>query len=1055
MKILKLIFENINSYEGEVTIDFTDPGFLRGNNQFVVCGPMGSGKSTILDAISLALYGSTDRLGRLTTTSANTSDELINKHSGYCRAEVIYSCSKGVFDSVFELRKAHGKTDGKVQAPECALYEMIQGERGKSLLDGQTTDALKKKTEEIIGLSYEQFIRCILIPQGEFDRFLTSNEREKAGILAKLSHTEHYKEAAAILNEKASSLNTKYINLKGERDAIPVMTEDDRNDCKDKIEEIQKKDAELTRAITEIQNMIDQLNRLKNADEAYHKAEKDIEEVKAGEAEHGRNKEELDKARKAEECSVAYQSLQDCDDDLKKNQEQLKAAEEQLAVYTSKKGIAETEAKRFAEEYTRKKDEREKQKDIWAKVRSLDKDLSVAKNDRNTKEKAFTGSDQEYKEKKAEHSRLESELRAKEDRVKELSGYLEENKADADLGEILAVYHEKKAAWREANTQLEQAKKALKTDQEQKDELQKKITELEKEKTSIEEALRDLVNSKYLLVAGILRKDLKPGKTCPVCGKEYASADDAAHEMKPHTHQQAEEISGEERKAAEDISGLNEQLEEKAKAINETNSILQSVITKTESDRQSIDRENAALSGILKDVNAMLLPWNKTVDEQTSEEAFAKIGDDLSDLKKRYTEKNEEFNALGKAIDAAKTAINSIDLGKMLEKRNEAEKEFNTAKQKYDELEKQRQDLFGTKSVDEAEKALDEEIERKEKEKNSSEEQFQAVKEQYETTNTQIRGYHERKEELDKKRVELNRTFLEKLEKNQFASEEDFLTCKREKEEIEDLDRKIKEYDRKKTAAETTYNNSKETLEKIKAEVTTTEDADTLNARKTGLEEEKKERNQTLGGLTEKLKQDEINRNAWQKADDKLKDLGQEAEIYSRISTMLGKKDGADFEVFVQGIAMRSLLEKANEYLQSIIPKYRLEQKTENSIDFIVNETRSDLTVVKREISNFSGGEKFILSLSLALAMAEFAGRNGDVECIFLDEGFGTLSGDPLFDAINALKKLSSTGKMLGIITHIDAVIQAFNQIEAKKTGEKSILTGPGVTYTETKAKAK
>jgi len=84
----------------------------------------------------------------------------------------------------------------------------------------------------------------------------------------------------------------------------------------------------------------------------------------------------------------------------------------------------------------------------------------------------------------------------------------------------------------------------------------------------------------------------------------------------------------------------------------------------------------------------------------------------------------------------------------------------------------------------------------------------------------------------------------------------------------------------------------------------------------------------------------------------------------------------------------------------------------------------------------------------LALAMAEFAGQNGDVECIFLDEGFGTLSGDPLIDAINALKKLSNTGKMLGIITHIEAVIQSFNQIEAVKVGEKSMLKGLGVTYT-------
>ena len=134
-------------------------------------------------------------------------------------------------------------------------------------------------------------------------------------------------------------------------------------------------------------------------------------------------------------------------------------------------------------------------------------------------------------------------------------------------------------------------------------------------------------------------------------------------------------------------------------------------------------------------------------------------------------------------------------------------------------------------------------------------------------------------------------------------------------------------------------------------------------------------------------------------------------------------------------------------HINDIIPNYHLRQNSENAVDFHIDATMDDGTVVKRETYNFSGGEKFIISLSLALAMSEFAGKNGDVECIFLDEGFGTLSGEPLQQAINALNKLGSTGKMLGVITHIDEVIKAFNQIEAVKKGGKSTLIGPGVSH--------
>lgn len=189
--------------------------------------------------------------------------------------------------------------------------------------------------------------------------------------------------------------------------------------------------------------------------------------------------------------------------------------------------------------------------------------------------------------------------------------------------------------------------------------------------------------------------------------------------------------------------------------------------------------------------------------------------------------------------------------------------------------------------------------------------------------------------------------------------------------------------------------------------------------------------------------------NTGEEKDKKLAEAAKLKEIYDKLGDLIGVKGGSDFEVFVQGIAMRSLLVEANNIMHDIIPDYDLKQKGENSIEFHVIERMPDNTEIKRELLNFSGGEKFVISLSLALAMSEFAGQNGDVECIFLDEGFGTLSGKPLDDAIDALKKLSNTGKMLGIITHIDPVIQAFNKIEAVKSGERSVLKGPGVICTK------
>ena len=94
-----------------------------------------------------------------------------------------------------------------------------------------------------------------------------------------------------------------------------------------------------------------------------------------------------------------------------------------------------------------------------------------------------------------------------------------------------------------------------------------------------------------------------------------------------------------------------------------------------------------------------------------------------------------------------------------------------------------------------------------------------------------------------------------------------------------------------------------------------------------------------------------------------------------------------------------------------------------------------------------SGGEKFIISLSLALGIAELANQNIKADSLFLDEGFGTLSGEPLTEAINALKSLRKNGKTLGIITHVESVISEFEQqIKViRKSGGKSVLEGNGV----------
>ena len=169
--------------------------------------------------------------------------------------------------------------------------------------------------------------------------------------------------------------------------------------------------------------------------------------------------------------------------------------------------------------------------------------------------------------------------------------------------------------------------------------------------------------------------------------------------------------------------------------------------------------------------------------------------------------------------------------------------------------------------------------------------------------------------------------------------------------------------------------------------------------------------------------------------------------LWEQMNKWAGQREGADLSVFVQSLAFNSLLNLANKNLFGITNRYRVIQKSPASLEFDVQDVYFDQP---RSISNLSGGERFLVSLSFALGISEFASRNVRVDSLFLDEGFGTLSGELLTEAINALKNLQKDGKMLGIITHVQDVINEIDQrIEVKPThGGHSELIGSGVRKT-------
>ena len=163
MKIIELKFKNLNSLYGEWHIDFTDPEYSS-NGIFALTGPTGSGKSTILDALCLALYGRTPRLGAVTAGG----NEIMSRQTGECFSEVVFESQKGKYRCSWEQHRAHRKPEGKLSDSRHEISDALTGKIVES-----RKSFVGSVIEEKTGMDYERFTRSILLAQGVLIHFLS------------------------------------------------------------------------------------------------------------------------------------------------------------------------------------------------------------------------------------------------------------------------------------------------------------------------------------------------------------------------------------------------------------------------------------------------------------------------------------------------------------------------------------------------------------------------------------------------------------------------------------------------------------------------------------------------------------------------------------------------------------------------------------------------------------------------------------------------------------------------------------------------------------------
>ena len=213
-----------------------------------------------------------------------------------------------------------------------------------------------------------------------------------------------------------------------------------------------------------------------------------------------------------------------------------------------------------------------------------------------------------------------------------------------------------------------------------------------------------------------------------------------------------------------------------------------------------------------------------------------------------------------------------------------------------------------------------------------------------------------------------------------------------------------------------------------------------LENQKSEKEHERSMLDQEKGALSQSLLTNGENEKAYKKLE---KDIETQGEICSRwndLNSLIGSASGNKFMEIAQAYTFKELIKAANKRLRKLSDRYVLTYDYENKLDFSVIDTENDNNI--RTAKGLSGGESFIVSLSLALGLSTFMAKDTKIESFFLDEGFGTLDEKNLNKAIDALLSLKEEGRTIGIISHVSALKDAIPvQIRVEKGG---VINGPG-----------
>lgn len=1024
MRPVKLIMNAFGPYASSAEVEFEKFGE---GGLFLITGDTGAGKTTIFDAITFALFNKTSGTDReintLRSDYANEKEEtfvdLTFTHMG--RIYQIYRSPQ------YEKIKKNGTGFTTKTAKARLLREPDAPVEG--------TKQVNEAIEHLLRINYDQFKQISMIAQGEFREVLNADSNKRGEILQKIFLTEGYKKMGFLMDQRYKKANGEMAEIYRSIDQYFEGIQYDTSSRYETAIEEQKKMIQSERSKYQIDDKIGLLaGIIEEDDERIELQEKELEEKRAAAEEKSKKYtliQSTNELFKKYDAAVAEkQKLDSQKEEMEKEvlllEQKKKAVYEVKPVYdayVNEQGKAEDEAKKCLEaeqnfhEAQKKRDTAEanlrmaeSKKDLAEEIKQ---EAAVLKLD-EANYKRRDELNKQISECEKEQKKMVQKRKNQEEKINELKAKIEKEKDR--INELLDCPE----AWVTAKTECENlGQKCAELEKLYHEKLpeRKKLEErYEKARRNYEEKRKfyDMVKGQYDHYqkrveesrAGILAAGLEEGKPCPVCGS-------TEHPLPAHL--QESDVTEEELKSLE---------EKRNKAESDKNTAYENAVeakSKFETEEKYIYTE--------------AVRQLETADDDLSMEVLVqKLKEQLDKIKQQKERAEKEFNKLVKEKEELKNLQEEErkdskkleELARDLEHLKESLQEIKT---KYADLAGQRKGIKVLKYESEKEayaarKKLEQEAEailqNIERQKQNVTEARELVSKEKAT----FEGFKEQEENLRKRALEKKKEYVDIREKQGFADERAFIHCVVSKDQISRLEQIIRTYKDAVTANKANLKSAEKDIDgKVRIdEADAKKEADESRAAETKAQElltnlkHRRGRNADIRNQIEDKKS---------RAEKKLEEVGALNNLANLFMGRTTGKNKTSFETYVQMSGFDGIIHAANKRLLPISGgQYQLyrHEDFESKKNVALNlDILDNYTGKKRPVGTLSGGESFMASLSLALGLSDRVTANAGgirIDTLFIDEGFGTLDEKSLNDAIGMLQELSTSNKLIGIISH-------------------------------------